>query len=273
MLTLRKTFLSLSSLFFSCFILFLANGLINVLLPLRMNLSGFDTAVIGLVLSLYFLGLLLGAFYSRYLIQRAGHIRIFSAAVALAAASILISSLDNNLYLWGVMRLLIGFCNACAMTAMESWLSDSSDSRNRGKVLAIYNAVVLAGLFAGQFFLNLAPAQEPSLFILAGILLCLAVIPVLSSRQTGPKIETINHLSLVELFKVSPLGLVTCICAGAAYSALFNLLPLYAKQLGLSGVDLSWFMASAILSGFVLQFPIGYLSDNYDRRTCQSPVS
>jgi len=68
------------------------------------------------------------------------------------------------------MRVVIGFCNACALTAMESWLSQSSDKNNRGKVLATYNAVVLVGLFGGQFLMNIANPIDTSLFLIAGIL-------------------------------------------------------------------------------------------------------
>jgi|TARA_B110000240_G_C13272482_1_gene356504 MFS family permease len=83
------------------------------------------------------------------------------------------------------MRVVIGFCNACALTAMESWLSHSSDKNNRGKVLATYNAVVLAGLFGGQFLMNIATPINTSLFVIAGILLCAATIPISLSTKNG----------------------------------------------------------------------------------------
>ena len=87
---MRQTFISLFSLFLSCFILLLGIGLINVLLPVRMNLDGLSTESIGIVLSLYYVGLLIGALYSTSLIKRAGHIRMFAGCVSLGAVSILI---------------------------------------------------------------------------------------------------------------------------------------------------------------------------------------
>ena len=41
----------------------------------------------------------------------------------------------------------------------------------------------------------------------------------------------------------------------------------FAKEIGLPISEVSVFMASAILGGMVLQFPIGRLSDKFDRRT------
>lgn len=241
--------------------------MINVLLPVRMGLDGVNTETIGMVLSLYFVGMLLGAIYSKHLIKRAGHIRMFAGCVALGAVSILVCSLYSDPILWGLMRVVLGFCNACAFTAMESWLSDSSTKETRGKVLAVYNAVLLGGLFGGQFFMNLANPQGTILFVIGGILLCAAVIPVVLSRHAGPVVEHVSSMSLRALYKISPLGVVSCLASGLIYSAVFNLLPVFAKEYNIVEFQLSLYMGAAILGAFVLQFPVGYLSDRFDRRT------
>ncbi len=261
------TFISLISLFISCFILFLGNGLMNVLMPVRMELDGIGTDMIGLVQSLYYVGLLLGAIYSKNLIIRAGHIRMFAGCVSLGAASILICSLYTDPKIWGLMRLVLGFCNACAFAAMESWLSDASTKETRGKVLAIYNAVVLAGLFVGQFFMNMASPESATLFVVGGMLLTLAVIPIVLSSHAGPKVEEVSTMSLRALFRISPLGVVSCLVSGLIYSAAFNLLPVFAKEYDIVDFQLSLYVGFAILGAFLLQFPVGYLSDRFDRRT------
>jgi MFS family permease len=263
---LQKTLISLIPLFASCFLLFLGNGLINVLLPVRMGLDGVDIDTIGTVLSLYYLGMLVGAIYGKNLIKRAGHIRMFSSCVALGAASILLCSLYSDPIVWGAMRVVIGFCNACAFTAMESWFSHSSDRKSRGKVLAIYNAVVLAGLFGGQFLMNAANPIGTSLFVVAGILLCTATIPIGLSRKSGPTIELVDPMPLEKLYKISPLGVVSCLISGVIYSALFNLLPIFANEFNIIEFQLSLYMGAGIFGALVLQFPVGYMSDRFDRR-------
>ncbi len=264
---MHSTFRTLFPLFVSCFVLLLANGLINVLLPVRMGLDGAGIDTIGMVLSLYFVGMLLGALLSINLIKRAGHIRVFAGCVALGAISILICSLYSDPVLWGTMRVVTGFCNACAFTAMESWLSSSSTKETRGKTLAVYNAVWLGGLFGGQFFMNLASPQDTTLFVIAGILLCVAVIPLVLSRHPGPMIEEVSAMSLRALYKISPLGVVSCLVSGVIYSASFNLLPVFAGEFNIIDFELSLYVGTAIVGAFILQFPVGYLSDRYDRRT------
>jgi len=263
----KTTLISLISLFTSCFILFFANGLINVLLPVRMGLEQVNTDTIGLVLSLYFVGMLIGAIYSKNLINQSGHIRMFAGCVALSAVSILVCSLYTDPVLWAAMRVLLGFCNACAFTAMESWLSDAATKENRGKLLSVYHGTALFGLFSGQFLMNAADPSTSILFVLSGIFLCMAVIPVSLSRHKGPIVEDVTAISIVKLANISPLGVATCIIGSGAYASMFNLLPVFAKEYSIVEFELSIYMGVAILGAFLMQFPIGYLSDKFDRRT------
>ncbi|WP_421867382.1 MFS transporter [Motiliproteus sp.] len=264
---MRLTLLSFASLFISCFIMMLGNGLINILLPVRMGMDQLGTDTIGMVLSLYFVGMLLGGIYARLLIRRAGHIRMFAGCLALAAVSILVCSLASDPILWAAMRILIGFCNACAYTAMESWLSESSTKETRGKVLAFYQVVTLVALFCGQFLINLASPAGTVLFVLSGILLCASIVPIVLSRSSGPTVEEIEPMSLLALYRISPLGVVSCFVSGWIYSAAFNMLPVFADSYGIIDFQLSLYMGAAIMGAFLLQFPVGYLSDRFDRRT------
>ena len=239
----------------------------NVLVPVRMGLEGMATDTIGMVLSLFFVGMLIGAIYSKKLIQRVGHIRTFAGSVAIEAICILAFALDTNAWLWGGLRILLGFSQACLLTAMESWLSDSASEKNRGKILAIYNGCILVGLFGGQFLIGAANPAEDKLFIIVGILFTLAALPVLFTRSQAPSIETVAPMSIVTLFHLSPLGVASCLVAGIVYAAIFNLLPVFAAEYQIIDFQLSVFMGCAIAGAFILQFPVGYLSDRFDRRT------
>jgi MFS family permease len=68
------------------------------------------------------------------------------------------------------------------------------------------------------------------------------------------------------LFAISPVGVIGMVCAGMANSSLNGMGAVFAKEVGLSVAEVSAFMATAILAGMVLQFPIGRLSDKFDRR-------
>lgn len=178
---MRNTLFPLIALFSSALILYLGVGLMNILVPSRMGLEGMSTDTIGMVLSMYFVGMFAGAIYSKQLVKRVGHIRAFAGSVAIEAICILAFTLDTNALLWGVLRVLLGFSHACLLTALESWLSDSASEESRGKVLAVYNACIMGGLFCGQFLIGVAETSDDVLFIIIGILFCMASLPILFS--------------------------------------------------------------------------------------------
>jgi MFS family permease len=232
-----------------------------------MQVNGLQTDTIGLIISIYFVGMLLGAMYSKNLIKKVGHIRMFSGSVAAVAVSVLICGLNNDIVVWSSARLIAGFCTACTYAAMESWLSESATKETRGRVLAIYNATVIAGLFSGQLFIGFFDLVSNDLFIIAGIIFAIALIPIALSKISAPEIIDVPSMSLFKLYKLSPLGVVTCLTAGVTYVAIMNLLPVVGQHYGFESFTISLYIGIAILGGFLLQFPIGYLSDRYDRRT------
>ncbi|WP_026002001.1 hypothetical protein [Vreelandella stevensii] len=58
-------------------LLLLGNGLLNTLLTLRGTAEGFSSAVLGIIMSGYFVGFICGTWVSGRLIRRMGHIRTF----------------------------------------------------------------------------------------------------------------------------------------------------------------------------------------------------
>lgn len=261
-LTLRP----LALLFTSGFLLMLGYGLSNILIPVRMQHDGINLNNIGIVLSMLSVGFLIGAYYSRMLLQRVGHIRIFAMCGSLTAVAILVSGLYPEPLVLAAMRALTGFCIACTNATLDSWLSHSANEKNRGRILSINQMMIMSALFAGQFLLNVAPIDSNILFVICGILFSLSITPLVISRQKGPQIESSQSMSLITIFKLSPLGVVSCFYCGVLYAGLLNLLPIFASKNGITDIDLSIFMGAAISGAILLQFPIAYFSDHFDRR-------
>lgn len=250
----------------SCFLLMTGYGLSNILLPVRMQSDGVDLDSIGIVLSMMSVGFLVGAIYSRKLLQRVGHIRIFAMCGSLTSVAILLSGLYPEPLILGGMRIITGFCLACANATLDSWLSYSATEKNRARILSINQMVLMSALFSGQFLLSVAPVESMTLFVLSGVLFSLAITPIVISKQQGPKIEDSQAMSLMTILKLSPLGVISCFYCGLLYAGLLNMLPIFASDNGIKELNLSIFMGAAISGAIILQFPIAYLSDYFDRR-------
>ncbi|MEM7293549.1 MAG: MFS transporter [Pseudomonadota bacterium] len=247
-------------------ILMLGDGLQATLLAVRADQEGFSTTTTGFVMSAFYVGFLGGSLYAPRIMTRVGHIRVFAALAALASAAILVHAVFISPWVWSGLRLISGFSFAGLYVVAESWLNDSSSNQSRGKVLSMYMLVTYIGVAVGQLFLNLGDPQDFPLFILSSVLISLAVVPLLLSAGPAPQFRVSASLSLPALLRISPLGVVGIFSVGLVTAAFFALGPVYGQRIGLDIPNISLFMTAAVIGTILLQWPIGALSDRFDRR-------
>ena len=245
----------------------LGAGLQGTLLGVRGTLEHFGTFAIGLVMSCFYIGYMAGSAAAPVLVQRVGHIRVFTALTSVASVTILLQALFTVPALWALMRLVSGFCFAGIYVVAESWLNDRASNRSRGTLLALYMLVLYVGLGGGQFLLNAADPRDTTLFILVAVLISLAIAPMSLSVQRAPDFSVPHKIAFRDLYRISPLGVVGVIFSGAIASALFSMGPVYAQLIGFDSSDIATFMAVSILAAVATQVPVGRLSDRMDRRT------
>lgn len=251
------------ALFFGMGLIMLGGGLQGTLIGVRASMEGFGTSVTGLVMSGYFLGLIVGCKIIPKIIGRVGHIRSFGALASLASTAVLVHAIFVNPWLWWLMRMVTGFAYAGLYVVAESWINQAATNGTRGKLLSVYMLVSFAGLGGGQLLLNLSPPTGFELFVLVSLLISIAVVPILLSVTRAPIFDTMESISIVQLYRVSPLGVCGMFVSGLSYGAFFGMGAVYASNIGLSVKDISLFMGVLILGGFLFQYPLGWLSDTF----------
>ena len=135
-------------------VLTLGAGLQATLLGVRATLEGLSTFVTGAVMAAYYVGFVIGSIAAPMLVRRVGHIRVFAALTATAAATILVQGVFFGAWTWAFLRIVSGVCFAGIYVVAESWLNDRADRRSRGVLLASYMVVIYVGLGAGQLLLS-----------------------------------------------------------------------------------------------------------------------
>lgn len=253
-------------LFAALSLLMLGNGLIGVLIGVRSELEGFDTTVIGLVMTSYFAGFLVGSRVTPQVMARVGHIRVFAGLSSLVAATALIHTLLVTPVTWMLLRLVFGFAMAGLYVVVESWLNDLVSNENRGRVMAMYMVVSMGGLALGQLFVGFGNPIQPTLFIVAGALMTLAVAPISLSINDAPYFELPPRAKYRDLWEATPLGVITAVGAGIANGALVAMASVYAVQVGVPQPRTGLFVAAAAIGSVVLQLPVGAMSDRLGRR-------
>jgi MFS family permease len=98
------------------------------------------------------------------------------------------------------------------------------------------------------------------------IMITLSLVPVSLGDRTNPKAPEDVKLDLLRIFRISPLGCIGCIAVGVTNSSFRTLSPVYAEQIGMSVTDVVTFVSVGIIGGALIQYPLGYLSDRWDRR-------
>ena len=126
-----------------------ATGFFGTFISLRTALENFEPTMTGAVLSGYFAGFTVGAFFSGRIIERFGHIRAYAAfggvvAAATAAMPLIVSPLS-----WLILRVVIGLGCAGLFVTTESWLSAKAEPAERGRIFSIYMVGTFIALALG----------------------------------------------------------------------------------------------------------------------------
>ena len=261
------------SLFIGLILIMAAHGLQSTLLGVRAGLEGFDETVTGVIMAGYYAGFLIGSLVTPLMVRRVGHIRVFAAVASVASVAVLAHSVLIEPVSWTAMRIATGFCVAALYIVAESWLNDRATNETRGQVLAIYMIVVMLGMAAGQYLLILSDPSGFVLFILVSVLLSISLVPMLLSASPAPYFDAPQPVSLRVLYMSSPLAVVGAALLGVAQGALLGMSAVYATSAGLTGADISIFVSAFMIGGVLLQFPIGRLSDRFDRRLVMTVVT
>ena len=254
------------ALFLGMGFIMMAYGFQGSLLGVRAVQEEFSLTATGFMMSGYFIGYFIGAATIPNIISRVGHIRVFAAFASLASLIILIHSILIHPFIWFLLRVLTGISMVCIYTVAESWLNDRSSNKNRGSVLSIYMVILYGSMGIGMFLLNFSAPKNFEPFILVSVITSVALIPILLTKKKPPTFKKINVMSFNELYKSSPFGMVSSFFYGTIQSALFTLLAVYATSMNFTIFEISIVTFLLAISGAVAQFPVGKISDIYDRR-------
>jgi MFS family permease len=247
-------------------ILLFGLGIQGLLLPIRAQIEGYGSAMVGIMGSSYSAGFILGCLFGPRLVAQAGHIRTFAAFVAIASCSILLHSMVLDPIAWCVFRAATGGCTAILFMVCESWLNDKATNTNRGAIFSVYAMLSSSCSMAGQLLVGAVDPTHVAIFMGGSILLSLAAVPVAMSRIDAPAPIKAVRLKPQKILEASPVGFAGCLACGLSMGAVGTLLPVYATEIGLDVSAVALLCAAAALSAAIGTWPLGKFSDRTDRR-------
>ncbi|HVK92939.1 MAG TPA: MFS transporter [Mycoplana sp.] len=270
---MRKNLLSVFSLLLGTLFLFLGNGLHGLLLPVRGSHEGYATTILGLLGTSWATGFVLGCLLAPKIVKRIGHVRAFSGFASLIAIIALLTGILVDPVWWVALRAVTGFSIAGTSMIIESWLNERASNESRGAIFSLYVAITLFGVVGGQMMVPLGDVGTPILFMVAGILYCLAMLPTTLSTAASPQPLKQVRLDIPSLFRTSPVACVGIVLIGIANGAFGTLGAVFGTEAGLASSTVALMMSVTIFAGAVMQLPAGRISDRVDRRYVLAALS
>ncbi len=263
--TFMKLFATFSSLYIATLFMLFGNGLLTTYLALDLGQKEVSELLISSLTTAYYAGLVIGAKFGHKLIARVGHIRSYVAASGVTAAAVLMIALIDYIPFWIAIRFITGLVMMCQYMVIESWLNDQAEPENRGRVFAFYMAATYLGMMLGQLVFLLFDTIDVRILMIVSIFFSLCLIPLAVTRAIHPTPLKAAPLQIFHFIRQIPQVLIITAVAGMLTGSFYGLGPLFASRMELGTQEAGVYMALCIGAAFIIQWPLGYLSDRVNR--------
>lgn len=170
--------------FMAAFLLMMSQGALAYLLPIRIELLGYESRLSGTLMSMFgIVAVLLFVLPTRYLFDRVQAKWLMVAGLAcIGVSQVLISMTTSQALLYAVLALYgVGF--ALLFPAMNRMLVEATTTRTRGRAYGYFYAFFSLGTVTGSSGLALLPLSLSAQFYVIAIVLIGASLVIAATRE------------------------------------------------------------------------------------------
>jgi MFS family permease len=143
----------------------------------------------------------------------------------------------------------------------EYWISAAAPAGQRGLALGVYATFLALGFATGPALLSLTGAQGYLPFILAGVLIAAAALPVAWAGEAAADLATPGRPRIGAIFRAAPAALAAALLYGCVETGLTGLLPVFGLRSGFSPQWSTFQLTLFALGNVVFPVPIGLIAD------------
>ncbi|MBB4041183.1 MFS family permease [Microvirga flocculans] len=242
------------------------NGLLQALMPLRMQAEGISVASIGVVAAAYGLGFSTGCFLAPSFIRHVGYIRAFASLAAMVSVLVLAMTQAHSTLAWVVLRGLSGVTLACIFTVTDGWISARATSSHRGRILSIYTICTKVAMMLSPLGIGFGDIRTDGLFMAVSALMTLSLLPIAATTTKEPGAPQGVRIEVKKLFSTAPSAVVGSFVVGLVNGPVIAITPVFGVSIGLSQDQAAALLFALQAGSLVMQWPLGLLSDSADRR-------
>ncbi|OBU25790.1 MFS transporter [Photobacterium kishitanii] len=221
------------------------------ILPFTFKNFGFDQSFARDLTSIFYLGVLLGAFVTKPIVnklQYKGGILLF---ILLYIVTVVILAIYPHISIWLICRFFAGIAVAGIFISCESWLLLVTPKSQQAARLATNTAVLCLGRAVGQTGISITGTEGYGPFIAIAAMITFSLVPLIIMCKTAPIITTTTKISLDIIGQINIQGLLGCLASGLILGSLYGLMPLELHNCGYDQHKTSYLMACIIIGGIL----------------------
>ena len=264
-LTPRQLRLSLGAVIASVFGVGVSFGAVVPLITLLLERQGVSTTVIGLNAAMFPVATLIVGLFVPRIIGRLGTMTSLYLGVGVCCGLMLLFPLLTDLWVWFVLRFLIGAASAIHWVVSETWLNSSTNERNRGLIMGVYATVLAGGFTIGPFAIGLVGIDGWLPFLFVSVALATSAVPIMFAHSVAPPMPHRHGTSVLRFVRIAPMIMLGAIVGGLIDNAVFSLMPVYGLQVGFDEESAVLLLSVFLAGNLALQVPLGWVADRTGR--------
>ena len=239
------------------------------LFGLMLERGGASGWVIGLNTTAAAIAIVAGAPAMPHLLRRFGMGRLLVGAALVLAAAMLAVPAGDGFWYWTLIRLIYGFAGTVLFFGSEYWIVAAAPEASRGRIVAIYALCVSGGFAMGPAILSLTGLSGFLPFAVAAAIAVGALGPILWGLPLAPAADTENRPSpfaALRVFVSDPGVIFAVLLFGVIEFGAMAMIAVWGVRSGLNEADAAILLTAFALGAMVLQMPLGWAADRFDRR-------
>lgn len=172
-----------------------------------------------------------------------------------------------NVAFWIPMRFCTGMLVAVLFIASESWINQLAPERLRGRLLSFYSMSLASGFAGGSLLVAHLGVHGWAPFLAGAAICAAAALPLIvpGPELIPPTEESSSPMALLGYFKRAPAIMMAALAFGAIETSAMHFSAVWGVRSGLTEAQAAELISMGAIGVIVLQFPIGWLGDRFNR--------
>lgn len=240
-----------------------AIGLSFPLMSLNLDDWGVSEAGIGLFTLTAALSTVLSTPFVPGALARAPVRVVLACALVTIAVMFLASNAIRDVAAWGAFRFLAGMAYSFLFVSAEAWVLERTPEHRRGFVLGLFAATFAGAMALGGIVVGALGHAGPWPFYTGAAIASLGLLALIAPGPglSAPKGDGAKPTALLARIRAAPVVMLAPLAMGAIETAKYNLIPIYARRVGMDDVTAAQMITASGFGVLLLQPLVGALGD------------